>query len=158
MFLRIFFLYSLSACTLAFTDEYALYANDAGFFFDVGDCLILGVVAQEGGTPGEDTKHDNGAVDSGLAQINKNGEWMRHFSKRYGISHKQIRDNPYLSILLVGYIIRTELDRSDDIFDAISAYHRGHGRRKTLEGITYASRVFNFSNRFKEQGICDRVI
>ena len=147
-------------CLPAFgiTSEYREYAEDAGVFFGVGDCLILGVIVQEGGTPGTDTRHDNGAVDSGLAQINKNGEWMKHFARRYKITYEQIRDNPYLSILLVGYILRTELDRSDDIFDAVSAYHRGYGRRQTVEGMRYAEKVLRWANSLRRSGRCSQVL
>ncbi len=138
----------------AITDDYIEYVKDTSRFFNVNDCIIFGIITQEGGTPGIDTVHSNGSIDSGLAQIQKNGEWMRHFAEHYQISSEQIRDNPYLSILLVGYILRTERDRSTDMIDAISAYHRGFGNRQTARGIEYARKVIKWGHVWRVKGVC----
>lgn len=144
-------------CSIVFAEQYdyAYYASDAGRLMGVNSCIILGVIKQEGGTVGKDTHHVNGSIDTGLAQINKNGDWMRLFEHEFGINHRMLRDNPYISILSVSYILKMELERSNgDMIDAIAAYHRGFGNRRTMKGLDYASKVLSHARQYARKGMC----
>lgn len=136
--------------------QYYDVAVEAGEMFDINPCFILGVIEQEGGSVGKDTHHRNGSVDTGIAQINRNGEWMRYFSKEYGISYDLIRDNPLVSVMLVSYILRKEFDRTGDVIYMLSSYHVGHGKRATVRGLKYSQAVLERVKRYPINGVnCD---
>lgn len=135
-------------------DKYYSVAVDAGKLYEISPCIILAVLEQEGGVVGEDTSHPNGNIDSGIAQINVGGEWMNYFMKKYGIAHSQIRDNPLVSVMLVSYILRKELDRSgNDIIYMLSAYHAGYGKRKSLRGLKYSQSVLERVMKISQKGV-----
>lgn len=155
MFLiRITFFWLISIRALGFPSDYWDYIEQTSHFFGVGDCVIAGILRQEGGTAGHYTEHSNGAVDIGLAQINKGGAWMRRFVDEYGFTEEQIRDNPYLSILLVGYIVYQERRATGDVLEAISAYHTGFGSRRSPRGVRYAEGVLSHAKDLARNRMC----
>lgn len=135
-------------------DKYIKVSKISERDFGINSCLILGVLKAESGLVGQDTHHPNGAVDTGVAQFNKGGSWMIYFKKKYGISHEQIRDNPYISVYLIGYVLKSELIKTGDMYEAISAYHRGFKNRIGRLGGEYANRVVRFASRFYKEGKC----
>lgn len=145
---------SVSAAISSLEDYYSV-AVDAGGLYGINPCLILAVIEQEGGAVGEDTVHSNGNTDTGIAQINKNGAWMSYFKEKYDISHSQIRDNPLVSVMLVSYILRKELDRSDnDLIYMLSAYHAGYGNRRSIRGLKYSKSVLDRFIKISKKRSC----
>lgn len=128
-------------------------ALESGRMFGINSCFILGILEQEGGSVGSDTYHRNGSIDTGLAQINRNGAWMRYFSDKYQIEYDAIKDNPFISIMLVAYILREELNKTNDYIYMLSAYHVGYGKRETTQGLRYSKQVLERIIKFQKKGI-----
>lgn len=139
--LLVFALLLFTSISFAETNEVFSAALDAESSTGISHCIILAVLAKENGTPGEDTYHLNGNVDTGIAQIRRNGEWMRYFAEM-GITYEMLRDNPSVATLATGHILFIELQRTGDIVQAVSAYYRGFGRSDSIEGYRYAKSVF----------------
>lgn len=147
--------FSLNAQAGLLPEHYA-YVKDAGDTVGIDPCLLEALIRNEGGKSGRDTKHPNGSVDTGLAQINKGGDWMKYLNKRYGITYEQLRDNDSVNILASAIILREEFLRSGDVIYAISAYHAGFGNRKSLRGLRYANDVLTKYDRLAKNKQCNR--
>jgi hypothetical protein len=126
---------------------------DAARTFNINPCLIQAMLIQEGGTVGKDSYHSNGAVDIGIAQINKDGAWNRYYNK-LGITTEMIRDNPLISVLVMPHILQIEYSKSGDLIQAISAYHRGFGNRDTIRGYRYAQSVLSHFDVLVKRQLC----
>jgi hypothetical protein len=139
----------LSVCLLfgvtkshGLSPELDFYLSDVGNLFNIDSCLLKAILIQEGGTNGEDTVHGDGSIDTGLGQIHKNGVWMKLLEKKFAITHKQLRDNSGVNIFGAGYALKTEFERTNDIFLAVSAYRKGYANRFSMTGLKYTSQVF----------------
>ncbi len=128
--------------------------KDASIIFNLDVCLIYALQEGEGGSTGFDTHHSNGSIDTGLAQIKKGGVWMDLLKNEYGIEHVTLRDNGAVNILSSAFILRTELDRTEDIILALSAYHRGFGNRFSKLGLQYSNRLMSVYKRVSSSSIC----
>jgi hypothetical protein len=126
---------------------------DAARTFNVNPCLIQAMLIQEGGAVGKDTYHSNGAVDIGIAQVNKDGAWNRYYNN-LGITTEMIRDNPLISVLVMPNILQIEYSKSGDLIQAISAYHRGFGNRDTVRGYRYAQSVLGHFKVLVKKQLC----
>ena len=123
--------------------------------FSIPHCVLYAMLLNEGGTEGEDVVHPNGAIDTGIAQINKGGAWMVHLQEKFGVTYEQLRDNGHLAILYSAYILRSEMDRvMGDPIAGLSAYNRGAQKWNDDIGVRYAARAIEHMSVLTREGIC----
>lgn len=84
--------------------------DTAATSFQVPALVIETVLQVEGGTAGVETRHRNGAVDIGPAQIN-----IRHLPAlaKLDVSRDRLRDDACLNVAVAAWHLRRDFDRTD---------------------------------------------
>lgn len=101
--------------------------SKAATAFQVPEIVLESIIATEGGSVGAETRHSNGAVDLGAAQIN-----VQHLGRlsRLGITRGQVRDDLCINVAVAAWHLRKDFDRTDVAMsrtarwvDAMLSYH-----------------------------------
>ena len=81
---------------------------------------LLGILATEGGQPGEALSNTNGTWDIGPFQIN-----TCHMGElaKLGVRPVSLMADSCLNAAAAAWLLRKELNRSRDIWEAVGAYH-----------------------------------
>jgi hypothetical protein len=116
---------------------------DSTEIYSLPPYLLNAVLEQEGGTPGEFTRHQNGSVDIGRGQINRKGAWAREL-ERMGITEDEIKNNPCINILCSAFILSSEIKSvNNDIALGVGNYHRGYSSVVTISRAEYFLKVYS---------------
>lgn len=88
--------------------------------FDIPVAILCGILATEGGKPGKAWSNKNGSWDMGPFQIN-----TCHVPSllRLGVKPEEVMCDARLNALFAARLLRSELDRTGDIWMAVGAYH-----------------------------------
>lgn len=102
--------------------------------FQLPIAALIGILATEGGKPGQALRNENGSWDMGPYQIN-----TCHVPElaRRGIDPLMMLTDARFNVVFAGYLLRTHLDRTGDIWAAIGAYHS----RTPIKQAAYIARV-----------------
>ncbi len=119
----------IAACLLLASQTYAL-----------PPAVLLGIYQVESGRVGQEVgPNKNGSYDLGPMQINT--LWVPELAKNWGVNYETarrwVRDDPCTNIGVAAWILRTHLDETQDLSQAISHYHS----RTPLYGDAYEERV-----------------
>ncbi|WP_300802429.1 lytic transglycosylase domain-containing protein [uncultured Desulfovibrio sp.] len=95
---------------------------------------LLGILATEGGKPGQALRNTNGTWDLGPFQIN-----ICHVNSllRRGISPEDVLADACVNADAAAWLLSQELDRSSTLWEAIGAYHSrtGHLHRAYIRRV-----------------------
>lgn len=95
---------------------------------------LLGILATEGGKPGQALSNTNGTWDMGPFQIN-----TCHVNSllRRGIAPEDVLADACVNADAAAWLLSQELDRSSDLWEAIGAYHSrtGHLHRAYVRRV-----------------------
>ena len=94
--------------------------TDAAQRNDLPLAALLGILATEGGRPGEALSNTNGTWDIGPFQINTCH--LNELSK-LGVHPAALMTDSCLNASAAAWLLRKELNRSGDIWEAVGAYH-----------------------------------
>lgn len=88
--------------------------------YELPVAILLGVLATEGGQPGQAVSNTNGTWDLGPFQIN-----TCHVKQiaDAGVSPALLLTDSCVNAAVAGWILRKERNRSRDIWEAVGAYH-----------------------------------
>lgn len=103
----------LAACFLAFNvaaNPLQPCIDTAAASFQVPALALEIVLDAEGGTAGVETRHRNGAVDIGPAQIN--AQHLRKLSE-LGVSRTRLRDDVCINVAAAAWHLRRDFDNTD---------------------------------------------
>ena len=119
----------IAACLLLASQTYA-----------IPPAVLLGIYQVEGGRVGQEVgPNQNGSYDLGPMQINT--LWVPELAKNWGVSDntalRWVRDDPCTNVGVAAWILRSHLDETGDLAQAISHYHS----RTPLHGNAYQQRV-----------------
>lgn len=113
--------------------------------YSVPPAVLLGIYQVEGGTVGKEVgPNDNGSYDIGPMQINT--IWLPELAGHWGVSQatarKWLRDDPCTNVGVAAWILRSNMDNTDDLATAIAYYHS----RTPVYGQAYKKRVVKSMN------------
>lgn len=84
--------------------------------------LLRAIRQVEGGKVGMRSRNTNGTYDLGPMQIN-NGVWVPTF-KAFGISERDLQNDPCVNVYAATWILRNEIARADgDVWRGVGNYH-----------------------------------
>lgn len=89
--------------------------------YHVPESVLYAIRQVEGGTVGEHTDNTNKTKDYGPMQVND--VWVKHFRSNYGITAEMIRDQPCVAVRASAYIVRYEINRTNDFWRGVGNYH-----------------------------------
>ncbi len=121
----------LAACLLMASQTYS-----------VPPAALIGIYHVEGGRVGQEVgPNENGSYDLGPMQINT--IWLPELSKFWGVSEQTarrwVRDDPCTNVGVSAWILRSHLDETGSLSQAISHYHS----RTPKFGKVYKSKVIS---------------
>lgn len=119
---------------------------DAARTSDLPLAALLGVLATEGGTPGEALRNTNGTWDLGPFQLN-----TCHVGElaEMGIAPDILLRDGCVNAYAAAWLLRKEYNRTGDIWEAVSAYHS----RTPKYRDAYIARVKGKLIRLRRDGI-----
>jgi soluble lytic murein transglycosylase-like protein len=127
----------LAACLLLASQTYS-----------VPPAVLVGIYKAEGGKIGQEVKNTNGTYDLGPMQINT--IWVPDLADRWGVNEttarKWIRDDACTNVGVAAWILRSHLDETGSLTQAIAHYHS----RTDRHGDRYKGRVISI---LKENGL-----
>lgn len=107
--------------------------------YDVPPALLTGIYKAEGGKIGQEVPNKNGSYDLGPMQINT--VWLPELARKWGVSQevarKQVRDDPCTNVNVAAWILRTHIDETKSLSQALQHYHSKTPRY----GTKYKDRV-----------------
>ncbi|MCB1651657.1 MAG: lytic transglycosylase domain-containing protein [Alphaproteobacteria bacterium] len=107
--------------------------------YSVPPAVLVGIYKAEGGKVGQEVRNSNGSYDLGPMQINT--IWMPDLAKRWGVQESQarkwVRDDACTNVGVAAWILRTHLDETGSLSQAIAHYHS----RTPSYGTRYRQRV-----------------
>ncbi|MBX2834863.1 MAG: lytic transglycosylase domain-containing protein [Micavibrio sp.] len=107
--------------------------------YSVPPAVLVGIYKAEGGKVGQEVSNTNGSFDLGPMQINT--IWMPDLAKRWGVSEsvarKWVRDDACTNVGVAAWILRSHLDETRNLSQAIAHYHS----RTPKYGTRYKKRV-----------------
>ncbi len=109
--------------------------------------VLLGIYQVEGGRIGQEVgPNDNGSYDLGPMQINT--LWLPELAQQWGVTgptaRKWVRDDPCTNVGVAAWILRSHLDQTGNLAQAIAHYHS----RTPKFGTAYKGRVLKSMDRF----------
>lgn len=107
--------------------------------YSVPPAVLVGIYKAEGGKVGQEVRNTNGSYDLGPMQINT--IWLPDLAQRWGVpastAKQWVRDDPCTNVGVAAWILRTHLDETGSLSQAIAHYHS----RTPHYGTKYKSRV-----------------
>jgi soluble lytic murein transglycosylase-like protein len=108
--------------------------------YSVPPAVLLGIYQVEGGKVGQEVgPNDNGSYDLGPMQINT--IWLPDLSEKWGVSQETarrwVRDDPCTNVGVAAWILRSHIDETKNLAQAISHYHS----RTPRYGSVYKKKV-----------------
>lgn len=115
--------------------------------YSVPPAVLLGIYQVEGGKVGQAVgPNDNGSYDLGPMQINT--VWLPDLASRWGVSYQTayrwVKNDPCTNVGVSAWILRTHLNETDDLAQAIAHYHS----RTPRFGKAYKGRVVSSMERY----------
>lgn len=94
--------------------------------YSLPPAVLLGIYQVEAGRVGQEVGPNiNGSYDLGPMQINT--LWVPDLAKQWGVSdstaRRWVRDDPCTNVGVAAWILRTHLDETHDLSQAIAHYH-----------------------------------
>lgn len=127
----------LAACLLLASQTYS-----------VPPAVLVGIYKAEGGKIGQEIRNTNGTYDLGPMQINT--VWVPDLAALWGVNQntarRWIRDDACTNVGVAAWILRTHLDETGSLTQAIAHYHS----RTDVRGDQYKGRVISI---LKESGL-----
>ena len=109
--------------------------------YDVPPAVLVGIYKTEGGKIGQEVSNTNGSYDLGPMQINT--IWLPLLAKKWGVSEdtarRWLRDDACTNIGVSAWILRTHIDETQSINQAIAHYHS----RTPVHGTRYRKKVLS---------------
>lgn len=116
--------------------------------YDIPPAVLVGIYKAEGGKIGQEVANTNGTHDLGPMQINT--LWMPLLAEKWGVSeetaHKWVRDDACTNIGVSAWILKSHLDETQSLTQAIAHYHS----RTPKHGTRYKKRVLSI---LKDNGL-----
>lgn len=115
--------------------------------YSLPPAVLVGIYQVEGGQVGQEVGPNvNGTYDLGPMQINT--AWLDDLSRRWGVSEstarKWVRDDPCTNVGVAAWILRTNLNETNDLAKAIAYYHSHTPRH----GQVYKEKVISSMSRY----------
>jgi soluble lytic murein transglycosylase-like protein len=102
--------------------------------YDIPPAVLVGIYKTEGGKIGQEVGNTNGSYDLGPMQINT--IWLPLLAEKWGTSQETarrwLRDDACTNVGVSAWILRSHLDETQNITQAIAHYHSRtpkHGTR-----------------------------
>lgn len=94
--------------------------------YGIPPAVLVGIYQVEAGAVGQEVgPNDNGSYDLGPMQINT--IWLPDLADQWGVSadtaRKWVRDDPCTNVGVSAWILRSHLDRTGNLSNAIAHYH-----------------------------------
>lgn len=109
--------------------------------YSVPPAVLVGIYKAEGGKVGQEVPNKNGSYDLGPMQINT--IWMPELAKKWGVNkataRKWVRDDACTNVGVSAWILRSHLDETKSLSQAIAHYHS----RTPVHGTRYKKRVID---------------
>lgn len=109
--------------------------------YDVPPALLVGIYKAEGGQVGQEVYNTNGSYDLGPMQINT--IWMPELAEKWGVSEAKarelVRDDPCTNVGVAAWILRSHINETQDLAQALQHYHSKTPRY----GTKYKARVLD---------------
>ncbi len=109
--------------------------------YSVPPAVLVGIYKAEGGKVGQAVHNTNGSYDLGPMQINT--LWIPSLAKKWGVKQavakKWVRDDACTNVGVAAWILRTHLDETGNLSQAIAHYHS----RTPKHGTRYKKRVID---------------
>ena len=109
--------------------------------YSVPPAVLVGIYKAEGGKVGQEVLNKNGSYDLGPMQINT--IWMPELAKKWGVNkataRKWVRDDACTNVGVSAWILRSHLDETKSLSQAIAHYHS----RTPVHGTRYKKRVID---------------
>lgn len=118
--------------------------------FDIPVAILCGILATEGGQPGKAWSNKNGSWDMGPFQINT---CHVHSLVGLGIDPAAVMRDARLNAVFAAHLLRSELDRTGDIWAAVGAYHS----RNPALARAYIARVRSNMSELDVRSLIQRV-
>ena len=116
--------------------------------YTIPPAVLVGIYKAEGGKVGQEVANKNGSYDLGPMQINT--IWVPELSEEWGVSkdtaRRLIRDDMCTNVNVAAWILRTHLDETQNLMQAVAHYHS----RTPEFGTKYKKRVLSI---IKENGL-----
>lgn len=116
--------------------------------YSVPPAVLVGIYKAEGGQVGQEVANTNGTYDLGPMQINT--VWLPELARRWSVNtntaRQWVRDDACTNVGVAAWILKSHLDETDSLSQAISNYHS----RTPIHGNRYKSRVINI---MKDNGL-----
>ncbi len=107
--------------------------------YSVPPAVLVGIYKAEGGKVGQEVRNKNGSYDLGPMQINT--LWLPELSKKWGVNkstaRKWVRDDACTNVGVSAWILRSHLDETRSLSQAIAHYHS----RTPIHGTRYKKKV-----------------
>ena len=113
---------------------------------DLPLAVLFGVLATEGGTPGEALRNDNGTWDMGPFQIN-----TCHVNElvAMGIDPATLLRDGCVGAYAAAWLLRKEYNRTGNLWEAVGSYHSRNPERRDA----YIARVKSNLSRLQREGV-----
>ena len=110
--------------------------------YSIPPAVLVGIYQVEGGQVGQQVgPNQNGSYDLGPMQINT--IWLPELAKYWGVSQSTakawVRDDPCTNVGVSAWILRRNLNETDDLAQAIAHYHS----RTPHYGSKYKTKVIS---------------
>lgn len=116
--------------------------------YSVPPAVMLSIYKAEGGKVGQEVRNTNGTSDLGPMQINT--LWLPELAEKWGVSEetarKWVRDDACTNVGVAAWILKTHMDETQNLSQAISYYHS----RTPRHGLKYKKRIEQI---LKENGL-----
>ena len=113
--------------------------------YSVPPAVLVGIYKAEGGKVGLESPNSNGSYDLGPMQINT--IWLPDLAGKWGVNEttarKWIRDDACTNVGVAAWILRTHLDETGSLSQAIAHYHS----RTPVHGDKYRKNVVSILKR-----------
>lgn len=115
--------------------------------YGIPPAVLVGIYQVEAGAVGQEVgPNDNGSYDLGPMQINT--IWIPDLAEQWGVSadtaRKWVRDDPCTNVGVSAWILRSHLDRTGNLSNAIAHYHS----RTPRLGGAYKYRVISSMKKY----------
>ena len=114
--------------------------------YNVPPAVLVGIYQVEGGQVGQEVGNTNGTYDLGPMQINTS--WLPDLARLWGVSpataRHWVRDDPCTNVGVAAWILRTNLNHTNDLAQAIAYYHS----RTPGYGQPYKQKVIGSMSRY----------
>jgi soluble lytic murein transglycosylase-like protein len=119
--------------------------------YQLPPAILYAIRRVEGGALGQKVLNRNGTLDYGPMQINT--VWVSQFEKKEGVTRRQIAHDPCMAVRAAAYILRSEINRVRDFWQAVGNYHS----RSPVHHVRYRDRVYDcargYDKLLRQQGV-----